>query len=147
MQPSSAPTGASAPYPELPARPRGLTLHLARRKLSLKYHPDKNKDADAKDRFADVARAYEVLSDAKLRRVYDQQGEEGLNRHEQRQGQGQHQQDFFSQMFGGQRGGGDVEHKGPGVEVDLEVSLEDIFLGKQARCAIPHPLAGCMRVH
>lgn len=48
------------------------------RKLALKYHPDKNKNPGAEERFKEVAEAYEVLSDKKKRDVYDQFGEEGL---------------------------------------------------------------------
>jgi DnaJ-class molecular chaperone len=40
--------------------------------MSLKWHPDKNPDnAEAKEKFQDVASAYEVLSDADKRRKYD----------------------------------------------------------------------------
>ncbi|KAK3603559.1 hypothetical protein CHS0354_027982 [Potamilus streckersoni] len=49
------------------------------RKLSLKFHPDKNpNDQRAADRFKQVAEAYDVLSDPRKRAVYDQFGEEGL---------------------------------------------------------------------
>ncbi|KAJ8315625.1 hypothetical protein KUTeg_007775 [Tegillarca granosa] len=49
------------------------------RKLSLKYHPEKNPgDQEASDKFKGVAEAYDVLSDARKRAVYDQFGEEGL---------------------------------------------------------------------
>ncbi|KAJ1471753.1 hypothetical protein T484DRAFT_1581362, partial [Baffinella frigidus] len=106
------------------------------RKLSLKYHPDKNKDPKAVDKFSDIARAYEVLSDKGKRRVYDQQGEDGLNRHEQREGQGSSQQDMFSQMFGGRGRQGGGQPKGPDVEIDLEVSLADIFTGKQVEMLV-----------
>ncbi|KAI4820133.1 hypothetical protein KUCAC02_028124 [Chaenocephalus aceratus] len=44
----------------------------------LRFHPDKNKDANAEEKFKEIAEAYEVLSDHKKRVVYDQLGEEGL---------------------------------------------------------------------
>ncbi|PIO15521.1 hypothetical protein AB205_0158530 [Aquarana catesbeiana] len=46
--------------------------------MALKYHPDKNKDSNAEDKFKEIAEAYDVLSDPKKRVVYDQYGEEGL---------------------------------------------------------------------
>lgn len=53
-------------------------IKKAYRKLALKYHPDKNKSADAEEKFKEIAEAYEVLSDAKKREVYDKFGEKGL---------------------------------------------------------------------
>ena len=48
--------------------------------MSLKYHPDKNKDDPeaAKEKFQEIATAYEVLSDPMKRETYDLYGEDGL---------------------------------------------------------------------
>jgi DnaJ-class molecular chaperone len=43
----------------------------------LKYHPDKNKDAGAEEKFKEIAEAYEVLSDPKKKEIFDTYGEEG----------------------------------------------------------------------
>lgn len=53
-------------------------IKKAYRKLALRYHPDKNKSAEAEEKFKEVAEAYEVLSDKKKRDIYDKFGEEGL---------------------------------------------------------------------
>ena len=42
--------------------------------LAKKYHPDTNKDAGAKDRFAEAQSAYELLSDPKKKEAWDQYG-------------------------------------------------------------------------
>ena len=53
-------------------------IKKAYRKLALKFHPDKNKEASAEEKFKEVAEAYEILSDAKKKDIYDKYGEEGL---------------------------------------------------------------------
>lgn len=52
-------------------------IKKAYRRMALRFHPDKNKDANAEEKFKEIAEAYEVLSDPKKRAVYDQLGEEG----------------------------------------------------------------------
>ena len=79
-------------------------IRRAFKKLSLKYHPDKNKDnpEKAKAKFIKIANAYEVLSDDKLRKIYDEQGEEGVKQHQQGGGQhGGNFQDIFNFFFRG----------------------------------------------
>jgi DnaJ-class molecular chaperone len=59
-------------------------IKKAYRKLSLKYHPDKNPSEEASTKFAEIANAYDVLSDPDKRKTYDTGGEEAVKQQEQR---------------------------------------------------------------
>ncbi|MCB1196590.1 molecular chaperone DnaJ [bacterium] len=55
-------------------------IKKAYRKMAVKYHPDKNPgDKNAEERFKEAAEAYEILSDDKKRKMYDQYGHEGVS--------------------------------------------------------------------
>jgi len=49
-------------------------IKSAYRKLALQYHPDRNKTKEAEEKFKEVTKAYEVLSDEQKRKTYDQFG-------------------------------------------------------------------------
>lgn len=50
-------------------------IKRAYRKMALQYHPDRNKgDKAAEEKFKEVTKAYEVLSDQQKRQTYDQFG-------------------------------------------------------------------------
>ncbi|MQF98444.1 MAG: molecular chaperone DnaJ [SAR202 cluster bacterium] len=48
------------------------------RKLALEYHPDRNKDASAQDKFKEINAAYQVLGDPQKRAQYDRFGDVGI---------------------------------------------------------------------
>lgn len=70
---------AAKNYYDLLGVPRDATdrqIKKAFRKLAMKYHPDKNKEKGAEEKFREIAQAYEVLSDPDKRKRYDRFGDE-----------------------------------------------------------------------
>ncbi len=55
-------------------------LKTAYRKQALKWHPDRNKSAEATEKFKEINRAYEVLADSSKRQAYDQYGHDAYER-------------------------------------------------------------------
>lgn len=82
------------------------------RKLALKYHPDQNQgNKDTEEKFKEISRAYEVLSDPQKRSYYDQFGVEDpsrMNRQSYPPGFNNVSdlEDLMNEMFNGQRGQG-----------------------------------------
>ena len=53
-------------------------IRAAYRRLARRYHPDVSQEPDAAERFAELTRAYEVLSDQDARTRYDRFGHAGI---------------------------------------------------------------------
>jgi molecular chaperone DnaJ len=125
------------------------------RKLALQYHPDRNKDPTAEEKFKELSEAYAVLSDEEKRKRYDIYGhvgaEEAFRGSEAnfeeifrdagfggfrdifdqifgRRG-GFFGDDLFSFSFGG--GGGGGRRRGQDIVYDMELTLEDVLKGKK----------------
>jgi DnaJ family protein B protein 11 len=121
-------------------------IKRAYRKQAIELHPDKNPDdPEATAKFARVNNAYEVLQDADKRNIYDKYGEEGLKQQGGGGGGGQRGGDpfdIFNSFFGGGggfgfgfgSGGGEEQEvetpKGESIVIDLEVTLEDLYIGR-----------------
>ena len=62
-------------YQELNIEPCATTAEIRRayKRLALLWHPDRNQSREAGERFKTIKHAYDVLSDEKRRRNYDQQ--------------------------------------------------------------------------
>ncbi|KAG6820943.1 hypothetical protein H0H93_009179 [Arthromyces matolae] len=123
-------TAAKTFYEDLGLNSKASEKEIKRayKQLSKKYHPDKNKAPDANDKFAGIARAYEVLSNQEKRSIYDQYGEDGLKAHEG----GQHHAnpfDMFQNFFGGGRHQQQQTRRGPSSVSEFEISLEDVYTG------------------
>ena len=71
-------------------------IKAAYRDLAKRFHPDKNKEAGAGDRFKRIAAAHETLGDPDKRRLYDMYGDDYENVQKQRS---QQQQQYRRQDF------------------------------------------------
>lgn len=123
------------------------TLKRAYRRLARQYHPDINKEPGAEDRFKEIGRAYEVLSDPQTRARYDQFGEAGLGGAAGAPDMGDMGgfadlfETFFS-GFGGSSASGRPRRRGPqqgdDLRYDLTISFEQAVFGEEQEIKIPH---------
>lgn len=124
----------------------GEEIKKAYRKLALQYHPDRNHgDAEAADKFKECTEAFEVLSDAQKRQVYDRHGHAGLNGMGGGGGFGGPGVDLgdlfgglFNDFFGG--AGGRRQRSGPraggDVQVVLDIDLAEAAVGVKKTVAV-----------
>ena len=118
-------------------------IKKAYRSLSKKYHPDKHKgEKKAEEKYKQINRAYECLSDSRKKQSYDQFGSEdspqfGGGGHPFG-GQGTHFGggfegfgDIFETFFGGGRGGQrtSANRHGRDAEVVVHISLKEAYTG------------------
>lgn len=109
-------------------------LKKAYRKLALKYHPDKN-PAEG-ERFKQISQAYEVLSNAEKRRIYDQGGEQAIKEGAGSGGGGfSAPMDLFDMFFGGGMGRR-RENRGKNTVHQLGVSLEELYNGATRKLSV-----------
>jgi molecular chaperone DnaJ len=110
----------------------------------MKYHPDRNKDPDAEEKFKEIAKAYAVLSDPQKRKLYDTGGMGGVSHFSDEELF--RNVDFdFADLFGGfgldlGGAGGSIfdrffrqpqqrQAHGADLRVRMPVSLERVFAG------------------
>jgi molecular chaperone DnaJ len=130
-------------------------IKKAFRKLARELHPDVNRhDPDAEEKFKEAAEAYEILSDAERRQIFDRYGHEGLGARGFEsgfQGFGSFA-DIFDAFFGGGdpfgsgfgRGGGAIQ--GGDVAVSVEISLADAARGAEVEVEYD-AVAACEHCH
>jgi molecular chaperone DnaJ len=122
-------------------------IKKAYRKLARKWHPDANPgDDQAEERFKQIQEAYSVLSDADKRKQYDAGGMFGFGG-----GQGGGFRfdpssfrggvgsvgDFFSDLFGGGRGGAGGQAAGRDLETEVRLSFAQAVNGTQVAVTVP----------
>ena len=128
----------------------GDELKKAYRRCAMKHHPDRNPgDAAAEAAFKECKEAYEVLSDANRRRMYDQHGhaafEHGMGGGGAGAGyadMGDIFGDIFGNIFGGGGAGGRGPRRGADVGYVMELSLEEAVRGIAKEIEI-RPLDEC----
>jgi len=101
---------------DLPRNASQDDIKKAYRKMALKYHPDRNKDADTSDKFKEISEAYEILSDEQKKRSYDQFGHTGNGRNAFN--------DIFSDFFGSHQ-----RPQGADLRAEILVTLEEAYNG------------------
>ena len=127
-------------------------LKRAYRRLARKYHPDVNKEAGAEEKFKEINRAYEVLSEPETRSRYDRFGEAGVGGAGAPGGYDYSDMggfaDIFETIFSGFGGGvgtspgqsrrrnGPV--RGDDLRLDLKLDFREAVFGGEKQIKIPH---------
>lgn len=121
-------------------------IKRAFKRLAIKYHPDRNKEADAGEKFREINEAYQVLSDPDKRQAYDAGGFDAVNNSYgggggpgfNPFGDGADFADIFETIFGGAGGGGrsrqrrksgPVPQRGRDMRVVIDLTLEEAVKG------------------
>lgn len=111
-------------------------IRKAHRRLVLQYHPDRNTEPGAAERFKEIQEAYEVLSDRERRSTYDRFGHLGTNggfgSGPFGRGGGIGIEDLFETFFGG-AGAGQRQRaqRGADLRLDLTIPFEDSIFGTE----------------
>jgi len=107
-------------------------IKKAFRKLAFQYHPDRNPDRDATEKFKEINEANEVLSDPQKRAAYDRYGHNGLQTMAGRDfetfdfGLG----DIFEAFFGGTTTASrQAPEKGQSIQFGIVLTLEEAATG------------------
>jgi molecular chaperone DnaJ len=119
-------------------------LKAAFRKLAMQHHPDRNPgDKDCEQRFKELNEAYDVLKDADKRAAYDRFGHAAFEQGGGGAGFGADFASTFSDIFddlfgmGGRRGRGSGRERGADLRYNMEITLEEAFVGKTAHVRLP----------
>ncbi|CAG8613314.1 6471_t:CDS:2, partial [Diversispora eburnea] len=112
-------------------------IKRAYRKLAMKFHPDKNPDEAASEKFKEISHAYDILSDPEKRELYDRYGEEGLSGGG---GNSMTPEDIFASLFGfstNMGGSGFTrQRRGEDIVKPFNVTLEDLYNSKTAKISL-----------
>ncbi|KAI5198212.1 hypothetical protein E4T38_07588, partial [Aureobasidium subglaciale] len=125
---ATAATLAKDPYATLGVNKSASTgeIKKAYYGLAKKYHPDTNKDAGAKEKFAEAQAAYETLSDPKKKEAFDTYGSAAFDQNGGfNPGAGQGGNPFAGGGFGGFGGFGGAS--GGGAQGFGDINFEDLF--------------------
>ncbi|MBI2756330.1 MAG: molecular chaperone DnaJ [Chloroflexi bacterium] len=107
----------------------------AYRKLALQFHPDRNTEPDATDKFKEATEAYQVLADPEKRGMYDRYGHAAFERNgggaDFGNFAGINIEDIFESFFGaaGSRGTRQRVQRGQDLRYDLRLTLEEAAFG------------------